>query len=242
MTTSSEFWQKLTSGSDYRKEIVSSLLKRGTALQIQGMMKERGWTQAQLAEHAGLTQGVVSRASNPAYGNLTFNTVIEIAAGFDVAFIGKFVPFTELAKWVGGLPEEISFRIPSFEQENANIADRGSRTASEFALISSLAQQSASAGNEYPAFFNEALRGASQEPIVIANPMEQASQEAGGASQHSIPLAPAPSGMYEPLISRIHLVQREGVLDQPIERKKTHRPMRRKGFLKRSPFARQLSA
>src|SRR5271169_1844540 len=90
MTTSSEFWQKLSSGRDYRKEIVSSLLKRGTALQIQGIMKEKGWTQTQLAEHAGLTQGVISRASNPAYGNLTFNTVIDIAAGFDVAFIGKF--------------------------------------------------------------------------------------------------------------------------------------------------------
>jgi transcriptional regulator with XRE-family HTH domain len=117
--TTGELWEKLTSGRDYRKEIVSSMLKRGTAMQIQGMMKQREWTQAQLAEKSGLTQGVISRASNPAYGNLTFNTVIDIAAGFDVAFIGKFVPFSEFSRWVGHLRDEIAFDVPDFEAENS---------------------------------------------------------------------------------------------------------------------------
>lgn len=118
MTIFKEIWQRLSASKGYRKEFVASMLKRGTAMQIQALLEQRGWTQAQLAEKSGLTQGVISRAQNPAYGNLTFNTVIEIAAGFDVAFIGKFVPFGEFARWVERMPQGISFKIPSFENEN----------------------------------------------------------------------------------------------------------------------------
>lgn len=138
--TTGELWEKLTSGRDYRKEIVSSMLKRGTAMQIQGMMKQREWTQAQLAEKSGLTQGVISRASNPAYGNLTFNTVIDIAAGFDVAFIGKFVPFSEFSRWVGHLRDEIAFDVPDFEAENSEEqADHSQASAEEIRRLLSTA-------------------------------------------------------------------------------------------------------
>lgn len=122
MTTFRELWRRLASSNSYRKELVGSLLKRGTAMQIQALLKRRGWTQVQLAEKSGLTQGVISRAKNPAYGNLTFNTVIDIAAGFDVAFVGRFVPFSEFARRVERMPEEMSFDIPSFEQEAAATA------------------------------------------------------------------------------------------------------------------------
>jgi len=128
MITPNEFWEKLSTGRDYRKEIVAAMLKQGTALQIQGMMKQKGWTQAQLAQQAGLTQGVISRASNPAYGNLTFNTVIDIAAGFDVAFIGKFVPFSEFARWARNLRDEITFSVSDFETENSEEQEQAARS------------------------------------------------------------------------------------------------------------------
>ena len=121
MNTFKQLWRKLANRKKYRKEFVGSLLKQGTALQIQNLLKQRGWSQAQLAEAAGLTQGVISRAQNPAYGNLTFNTVIDIAAGFDVAFIGRFVPFSEFAKWVENMPQGMAFEMPEFEKENENI-------------------------------------------------------------------------------------------------------------------------
>lgn len=115
-----DLWAKLNSGKDYRKELVSTLLKRGTAMQIQGLMRSKGWTQAQLAEAAGLTQGVISRASNPDYGNLTFNTVIDIASGFDVAFVGRFIPFSDFVRWQQNLRNDMLFEMPSFEEENEN--------------------------------------------------------------------------------------------------------------------------
>src|SRR5689334_18842403 len=114
MTTFRELWAKLSGSKKYRQGFVGSMLKRGTALQIQTLLKQRGWSQADLAQRAGLTQGVISRAQNPAYGNMTFNTVIDIAAGFDVAFIGKFVPFSEFTEWIEKLPRNIEFEMPEF--------------------------------------------------------------------------------------------------------------------------------
>jgi hypothetical protein len=62
---------------------------------------------------------VISRAEDPDYGNLTFNTVGRIAAGLDLAFIARFVPFSELVKFSQDFSEKEFARIPTFEEENA---------------------------------------------------------------------------------------------------------------------------
>jgi len=115
MSTLSSLWKKLTN-KKYREAFVSSQLKRGIPFQIRSLRKQCEMSQEELAEKSGLTQGVISRAEDPDYGNLTFNTVLRIAAGFDVAFIGKFVPFSELGKWFIDLSEE-SVQVLSFPKD-----------------------------------------------------------------------------------------------------------------------------
>jgi hypothetical protein len=109
-------WNKLSSSKEYREAIVASQLKRGLPFQARAMRKERGWPQAVVAGKSRLTQGVVSRAEDPDYGNLTFNTVLRIAAGHDVAVICKFVSFSEFAKWYVTFSED-SGVVPAFEEE-----------------------------------------------------------------------------------------------------------------------------
>lgn len=109
-------WQKLRN-KKYREHFVDAQLKRAIPFQVRSIMKARGLSQKQLASLAGLTQGVVSRAASPKYGNLTLNTIVRIAAGFDVAFIGRFVPFSELVRYYDDLSEEIG-AVPAFEQED----------------------------------------------------------------------------------------------------------------------------
>jgi transcriptional regulator with XRE-family HTH domain len=112
-------WTKLLEkGPAYRKAFVGAQLKRLIPFQIHALRKGRGWSQDELAKRCGLTQGVISRAEDPDYGNLTFNTAIAIAGGFDVAFIGKFVPFSEIDEYVVGLSEISAGSIPSFTEEN----------------------------------------------------------------------------------------------------------------------------
>ena len=118
MNTFKELWLKLAKSKKYREEFVASQVKRGIPFQIRALMKEKKFSQERLASLSGLTQGVVSRAGNPNYGNLTLNTIIRIAAGFDVAFVGRFVPFSELGRWFINLSEE-SVRISTFSEENA---------------------------------------------------------------------------------------------------------------------------
>jgi transcriptional regulator with XRE-family HTH domain len=118
MSTVSSLWKKLAKSKKYREEFVAAQVKRGIPFQARALLKSReGWTQEILAERSGLTQGVVSRALNPNYGNLTLNTIIRIAAGFDVAFIGRFVPFSELENWFENMSEETA-QVLAFEEED----------------------------------------------------------------------------------------------------------------------------
>ncbi len=119
MTTFENNWEKLAKGKKYRDTFALWLLKRSVAFQIKVLRKKHCGSQATLAERSALTQGVVSRAEDQEYGNLTFNTVGRIAAGLDMAFIGRFVPFSELVKFSADLSEDEFARIPTFEEENA---------------------------------------------------------------------------------------------------------------------------
>jgi len=112
----SNLWGQLAESKEFREEFSALQLKRGVAFQIRALLKKRGWTQGKLAENAKLTQGVVSRAQDPNYGNLTVNTINRIAAGFDAAFLGLFVPFSVLVKWFQNLSEELG-EVESFEAE-----------------------------------------------------------------------------------------------------------------------------
>jgi transcriptional regulator with XRE-family HTH domain len=123
--TFSTIWTKLRqNGATYRKALVGSELKRIIPFQIFALRKKRGWSQEELAKRSGLTQGVISRAEDPDYGNLTFNTVISIAGGFDVAFIGRFSSFSELDDYLVELSEESAGLVPSFEEEDREISEQ----------------------------------------------------------------------------------------------------------------------
>jgi transcriptional regulator with XRE-family HTH domain len=117
VTTFNNVWNKL-SNREYRSAFAASQFKRLVPFQIRTLRKHRHWTQEQLAEYSKVTQGVVSRAEDSDNGNLTVNTILRIADGFDVAFVGLFVPYSELDSWFTNLSED-KIRVPSFDEENA---------------------------------------------------------------------------------------------------------------------------
>lgn len=116
MSALSELYKKLTD-KQYREAFVSAQIKRVVPMQIRSLRNQRHWKQTDLAEAAGLTQGAISRAEDPDYGNLTINNLLRIAAGFDVAFVGRFVSFSELGKWYVNLSDEKSLMVPSFADD-----------------------------------------------------------------------------------------------------------------------------
>lgn len=120
MTLTSQ-WIKLRDKA-YREEFVAAQARRAIPYQVRALMKAKKISQQELAERSGLTQGVISRAANPAYGKLTLNTIIRIAAGFDVAFIGRFVPFSKLEDYFDALSESELADVPTFDEEDASLS------------------------------------------------------------------------------------------------------------------------
>lgn len=123
MNALSSLWAKFTRSKKYREAFVAAQLKRGIPSQIRVLRRQRGWSQADLAKAAGLTQGAMSRAEDPDYGNLTLNNVLKIASGLDVGFMGRFVTFSELARWQASLSEE-ALQVPSFAEDSIGVAQQ----------------------------------------------------------------------------------------------------------------------
>lgn len=135
MTT---MWKKLAKDKRYREELAAAMLKRMVPYQARAIRKGRGLSQAQLAQLAGVTQGVISRAEDPNYGNLTLTTISRIAAGCDLATIVRFVPFSELIRYSETSTESEFANLPTFEQENAIAATEGTSAVLGVAKVPSL--------------------------------------------------------------------------------------------------------
>jgi transcriptional regulator with XRE-family HTH domain len=125
LRSSSAQWKKLRD-KQYREEFVAAHARRAVPFQIRALMRKRNVSQQELAAKSGLTQGVISRAANPAYGKLTLNTIIRVAAGLDVAFVGAFVPFSKLLDHFDGLSEQELADVATFEEEDTDIVSEES--------------------------------------------------------------------------------------------------------------------
>ncbi len=169
----SSIWSQLANCKEFREEFNSLQLKRGVSFQIRSMLKRRGWTQEQLAYRSKLTQGVVSRAQNPDYGNLTLKTINRIAAGFDVAFIGAFVPFTKLVDWFENLSEEYG-NVAPFEAENKKIsANKIGRSGFRRKRLKKKSREAVSYNNQVPSGRTEQILMDFMRPRVIPFPEKQ---------------------------------------------------------------------
>jgi len=121
MNTKPENWKKLANVG-YRHAMATAQFKRLVPFQISALRKERDWSQEILAEKSGLTQGVISRAEDPDYGNLAVNTLLKIANGLDVVFVGMFMSYSEYDRWRAELSENMA--VPDYETENERFASR----------------------------------------------------------------------------------------------------------------------
>lgn len=118
-TKMASLWNKFRDRK-FRDAFVASQFKRSIPFQIAALRKKLGFSQEQLGDAAKLTQGVVSRAENPNYGNLTFNTVLRIANGLDVAVIIEFVPFSRLLQVFESRSQDLA--PMTFEAEDKALA------------------------------------------------------------------------------------------------------------------------
>jgi transcriptional regulator with XRE-family HTH domain len=82
----------------FRNAFVEEHVKTAVPHQIRAMRKKEGWTQIGLAQRARTSQSAITRIEDTNYGNLSINTLLKVAAAFDVGLLVKFVPFNRLVR------------------------------------------------------------------------------------------------------------------------------------------------
>ena len=105
---------------EYRQEFLRSALTSWVVTQLRALRRQRKWTQADLAERAGIPQSGVARAESEDYGSWSTNTLVSLANAFDVALEIRFVPWPEYMRRLADTSPE-KMEVSGFSEDQFDV-------------------------------------------------------------------------------------------------------------------------
>ncbi len=119
-TWSKQLLQKM-SNQRYRAAYIAEHVRTGIAYQIRAMREQRnGMSQGELGKLMGKPQSVISRLENPDYGKVTLQTLLDVAAAFDVALIVQFVSHADFL-WRSNDVSQAALKADSFDLQQFDL-------------------------------------------------------------------------------------------------------------------------
>jgi hypothetical protein len=108
---SEEFVQQLAE-KGVRDEFVADQIRSRVALLIRALreQEDRDWTQAELGERAGKRQNVICRIEDPDYGRLSLQTLLDVAAAFDLPLWIDIPEWEDWFRLIGDVPNSKTAR------------------------------------------------------------------------------------------------------------------------------------
>lgn len=129
----------------YRRAYVAEHIRTWIARQIKSLRESRNLSQANLGRACGKPQSAIARLENPDYGQMSLQTLLEIADAFDVALIVKFVNHETFLREYSNLSENAlgasSFDLSRLQEQTA-VSSGTSIFASEGAVLTSVTGES----------------------------------------------------------------------------------------------------
>jgi transcriptional regulator with XRE-family HTH domain len=168
---SREFVQQL-SDKELRDSYMADQVRTRVSLMIRTLreQKDRQWSQSELGRRAGKPQNVISRLEDPDYGRLTVETLLEVAAAFDLPLL------IDMPEWEDWLVRTCDLSPQSLERQSFELerltkiaeanAHRESQAAAAFErLMRRLENQQKPANDDLPppeSAFESALRASAR--------------------------------------------------------------------------------
>ncbi len=121
---------KRLSKSAYRNSYLDSQVRARIAYQIRAMRKKAGLTQVQMADRLDKPQSAVSRLESTDYGNLSVNTLLEIAKSMDVALLVQFVSYPDFLERTWNKSEQ-AMQPDTFSESAENLRHNNTRLQSQ---------------------------------------------------------------------------------------------------------------
>lgn len=115
MTTRSDTLAKLRD-HQYRKRFVRARINFNIPFQIRSLMKQRGWTQDDLAKSAGMLQPRISAMLKAGKNKPNLETLCRLADAFDIGLEVRFAAFSDLVRWSDQFDPD-NFNVSSFEED-----------------------------------------------------------------------------------------------------------------------------